>query len=122
MALGGRQEIFSEYLQPEEHLPEWCTVISVQDFDAAYWGREREVTGLKYMPKELMTDHYHPSLSYWTIHNDNYIFGVSAFQKKNVEKDFPPHVLNRRHGGGDALAIRASRPDDFMRRDGRKWD
>ena len=116
------QDIFSEHLQAEEHLPGWGTVISVQDFDAAYWDRKREVIGSKYMTKELRTHRYPPAIGYWTIHNDNYVFGVSAFQKKNVEKDFPPHVLDRRHGSGDTLTIRASRLDDFMRRDGRKWD
>ena len=116
------QEMFSEHLQAEEHLPEWSTVISGQDFDAAYWDRKREVIRSKYMTKELMTDGYPPDSSRWTTHNDNYVFGVSAFLKKHVEKDFPPHVLDRRHSGGDTLAIRASRLDDFMRRDGRKWD
>ena len=116
------REIFSEHLQPGEYLPDWCEVISVQDFDAAYWDRKRDTIANNHMSRDLMTETYPPKVGYWTIHNDNYVFGVSAFQRKQFEKEFPPHVLDRRHSGGETLVVKVQRLDDFMRRDGRQWN
>lgn len=115
-------DIFVEWLHNGEYLPDWCSAVSIQDFETAYWDRKRDAIATKHMTRELMAESYPPSLGYWIPHNESYVFGVQAFQRRQFEKEFPPHVLDRRNSGGDMLAVRASRLDDFMRRDGRKWD
>ena len=116
------RDIFEEHLLPGEHLPDWCEVRSVQDFDAAEWDRKRDAIANKYMSRDLMTKTYPPKVGYWTIYQDEYVFGVSAFRRKQFEKEFPPQVLDRRHSGGETLVVKAQRLDEFMRRDGRQWN
>ena len=50
------------------------------------------------------------------------VLGIGTFQRRNLIKEFPPHVVDRRRSGGETLFLRAKHLDDFMRRDSRKWE
>ena len=115
-------ELIAEHLQPEESLPEWCSVVTTMDFDNNCWDGKRDAIEKTHLLPALQVDSYPPPHGYWVYHQDNYVLGIGAFQRKTLIKEFPTHVVDRKRSAGETVCLRARRLDDFMRRDGRKWE
>ena len=115
-------ELMAEHLRTDESLPEWCAIVTALDFDNSYWDGKRDAIHTTYLLPSLKVDSYPPPHGYWVYHQENYVLGVGAFQRRNLMKEFPPHVVDRRRSGGETLYLRGRRLDDFMRRDGRNWE
>lgn len=123
LALSSRliMETLAENLEPGESLPDWFSVVPALDFDSVYWDGKRDVIEDTYLSKSVQVDVFPPPHNHWTYHQDSYVLGVDAFQRRNVIKDFPPECVDRRRSRGEVIFLKARQMDIFMREDGRNW-
>ena len=112
-------DMFKECLGPDEMLPDWCTHITSNMFNGAFWGSKRVVVD-RNLDQSAYDGNFPPGEGRWTLRDNDLVIGVNSFHRKALSDRLPAHIINSAASRGETIYLHADKTIDFMRR-GERW-
>ena len=107
--------LFEENLPPGSKLPDWCTPMTLDEYQNRAFERPRLVLK-NLLHRDKYTKDRRPPIGSWTISGDLVIVGVQPMASSQIKNDIPDWILEDTASVNDQIAMNRYELEKFLDR------
>ena len=112
-------DVFREYLPEDVDMPDWCSPMTLVEYQQRAWDRPRRVLE-NLLSRDKYTKDRKPSEGTWTISGDMILVGTGQMGTNRIRNEIPDWILDDTASVASQVGLKLNEVEEFLGRRMRK--
>ena len=108
-------DIFREHLSEAEDMPDWCSPMTLEEYQRRAWDRPRQVLE-NLLSRDKFTKDRKPPDGTWTISGDMILVGTGQMGTNRTRNEIPDWILDDTASVASQVGLKLSEVEEFLGR------